>query len=175
MNTPWSATVIHLLRGPLISDSKHWTTLLNYEQAIREYVAVIGLELLLDPAGAYACLKQEPESDLPRLMRTRAYSYLETVTVVVLRRLLLASEAQGHMRTVLDPADIMSHMQRFAPSESTDQAGHQDLISKTLRKLEEKSGFVRHLPNGEIEVLPLIKAVFDLDTLKRLAQELGLD
>ena len=175
MSTPWSAIVIHLLRGPLMSDSKHWPALLNYEQAIRDYVAVIGLELLLDPVGAYACLKQDPESELPRLMRTRPYSYLETAAVVVLRRLLLASEDQGHLRTILDPAEFVAQMQRFASSQSTDQAGYQDQVIKTLRRLEEKAGFVRLLPNGEIEVLPLIKAVFDLDTLKRLAHELGLD
>ena len=51
-----SALVIGLMKGVLYqeSDGELWQSLLNLQARVRDYVAVLGLELVLDEAEGYA-------------------------------------------------------------------------------------------------------------------------
>jgi hypothetical protein len=72
-----SLVVVSLLRGVLDQEEKAeaWNALLNIQAAVRDYVAVLGLELVLDEAEGYAFLRSRPEDDektepaIPRLVR----------------------------------------------------------------------------------------------------------
>ncbi|MBF6907390.1 DUF4194 domain-containing protein, partial [Acinetobacter baumannii] len=54
-----SALVITLLKGVMYreTDERLWNTLLNLQARLRDYVAVMNLELALDEAEGYAFLR----------------------------------------------------------------------------------------------------------------------
>ena len=65
--------VVPLLKSVLYRDEDvtQWDALLNLQSRVRDYVQVLGLELVLDEAEGYAFLRAAPvtDSDAPRLPR----------------------------------------------------------------------------------------------------------
>ena len=59
-----SALVIPLLKGVIYqeSDAGLWNALLTLQSRVRDYVAVLDLELVLDEAEGYAFLRARPEA-----------------------------------------------------------------------------------------------------------------
>ncbi len=79
-----SALAITLLKGVIYreGDERLWGALLGLQARVRDTVAVLGLELVLDEAEGYAFLKSRPEPDaeeaaprLPRLVARRPLSF----------------------------------------------------------------------------------------------------
>jgi len=82
-NNDLSVVVVSLLRGVLEQEEKAevWHALLNLQAAVRDYVAVLGLELVLDEAEGYAFLRSRPEDAektevaIPRLVRRQPLAF----------------------------------------------------------------------------------------------------
>ncbi len=90
-----STLLIGLLKGVLYrdSDDRQWAALLNLQARVRDYVAVLNLELVLDEAEGYAFLKSRPEPAdddpaprLPRLVARRPLSYPVSLLLALLRK-----------------------------------------------------------------------------------------
>ena len=58
-----SSLVVPLLKGVLYQEEQPglWNTLLHFQASVRDYVGVLGLELLLDEAEGYAFLRSREE------------------------------------------------------------------------------------------------------------------
>jgi len=58
-----SVLLIGLLKSVLYrdGDERRWAALLNLQARVRDYVAVLNLELVLDESEGYAFLKSRPE------------------------------------------------------------------------------------------------------------------
>jgi len=88
-----SALVIPLLKGVLYqeSDPAAWNALLGLQARVRDYVAVLGLELVLDEAEGYAFLRSRTGADddeaakLPRLVARRPLSFPVSLLLALLR------------------------------------------------------------------------------------------
>ena len=102
--------LIHQRKGVLYRDQQEvlWQTLLDVQAMVRDYVAVIGLELILDEAEGYAFLRQrEPDAEepnpLPRV-QTQGDEGLPLLgadhanTVLAAGRADLAAMARPHLR-----------------------------------------------------------------------------
>src|SRR6266542_6931734 len=79
-----SAVVIPLLKGVLyqLDDASLWSVLLEMQSRVRDYVAVLGLELVLDEAEGYAFLRSRPDAEdgsAPKLQRLIARRPLSIV------------------------------------------------------------------------------------------------
>ena len=61
-DSTFSAMLITLFRGVLYKDQqpRHWQALQDHQARVRDHVAVLGLELMLDDAEGHACLRQRP-------------------------------------------------------------------------------------------------------------------
>src|SRR5438445_13170038 len=79
-----SVQLITLLKGVIYreGDERLWGALLNLQARVRDYMAVLGLDLVLDEAEGHAFLKSrtEPMADettppLPRLIARRPLSF----------------------------------------------------------------------------------------------------
>ena len=98
-----SALLVILLKGVLYqeNDPRRWKHLLNLQNQVRDYVAVLGLELNLDEAEGYAFLrtrKNEDEddsdnpdatgraADMPRLVARRQLSFPVSLLLALLRK-----------------------------------------------------------------------------------------
>jgi hypothetical protein len=160
--------IVALLQGVLYqeSDPKLWQHLLNLQTRVRDYVTVIGLELLLDEAEGHAWLHTaapaEDTAPLPRLVGRRQLSYPVSLIIALLRRKLAENDAGGgDTRLILNRDDIVEMARTFLPGGSN-EAKIIDKIDAHINKIVEL-GFIRRLsgqPNI-FEVRRILKAFVD--------------
>ena len=115
---------VPLLKGVLYreDDAAQWAALLQLQARVRDYVAVLALELVVDEAEGYAFVRAQPPAEdsapkLPRLVRRQPLSF--QVSLLLRRRL----------PSVLLPRNMPSatscrRLQGYAPVErSTSRTG----------------------------------------------------
>ena len=105
----FSVALIALMRG-VIEREGHpvaWAALLSRTEAVRDHVAVLGLDLKLDETEGFAYLAQtepvEGEPKLPRLVPRRQLSYPVSLLLALLRKKLVEHDAMSS-----DPRLILS-------------------------------------------------------------------
>jgi hypothetical protein len=175
-----SALAINLLKGVIYqeADAALWNALLNLQARVRDYVAVLCLELVLDEAEGYAFLRSRPDGGddatprLPRLVARRPLSFPVSLLLALLRKKLAEFDASGgDTRLVLSRDEIVELIRVFLP-ESSNEARLIDQIEAHLNKIVEL-GFLRRLkagaanPGGQAvyEVRRILKAFVDAQWL----------
>lgn len=178
-----SPVVIHLLKGVLYQegDTSLWSQLLRLQARVREYVQVIGLELVLDEAEGYAFLRSKGNDEdeaggddgakpLPRLIARRRLSFPVSLLLALLRKRMAESDSSGgSTRLVLTRGDICSLMRVFL-AESSNEARILDQIEIHIGKVIEL-GFLRKLKSTNsseepsYEVMRILKAFVDAQWL----------
>src|SRR5215831_17335194 len=89
-----------------------WSHLLQLQPQVRDHVAVLGLQVVIDEAEGYAFLRQRPadedeERQFPRLIPRRALSFHVSLLLALLRKKLAEFDAQGgETRLMLTRAQI---------------------------------------------------------------------
>ena len=177
-----SLVVIPLLKGVLTMDEHpgQWNALLGMQARVRDYVAVLGLELILDEAEGYAFLRsrergEADESDkIPRLITRRQLSFPVSLLLALLRKKLAEHDAGGgDPRLVLSREEIADLVRLFLP-DSANEARLLDRVGMDINKAVEM-GFLRKLRGQEdqYEVRRILKAYVDAQWLAEFDQRLG--
>lgn len=173
--SPLSAVVVHILKGPLYRDSheRHWSDLLRLRTAVADYVAVLGLVLMVDEAEGYAYLRSRPgdpdEPELPRLIGRRALSFPVSVLLALLRKRLAEFDASSSdVRLVMSREQVVEMLRLFLP-DAKNEARLVDTIDTHINKVVEM-GFLRRLQGDEnrFEVRRILKAYVDGQWLSEL-------
>ena len=178
-----SLVVVSLLRGVLDQEEKAeaWNALLNIQAAVRDYVAVLGLELVLDEAEGYAFLRSRPEDDektepaIPRLVRRQPLSFPVSLLLALLRKKLAEFDATGgEARLILSRDEIAELIRVFLPVGSN-EAKLIDQVDTHLSKIV-KLGFLRSLRDQKqmFEVRRILKAFIDAHWLTEFDQRLAV-
>lgn len=185
-----SVLLISLLKSVLYreNDERSWAALLNLQARVRDYAAVLNLELVLDEAEGYAFLKSRPEPAdddpaprLPRLVARRPLSFPVSLLLALLRKKLAEFDAGGgDTRLVLGRDDIVELVRVFLP-DGPNEAKLIDQIETTINKVVE-SGFLRKLkPGGALvagpanyEVRRILKAFVDAQWLAEFDARLAI-
>ena len=186
--------VIPLLKGVLYqeSDPALWSTLLELQARVRDYVAVLGLELMLDEAEGYAFLRSRPEAEdapdtgprPPRLVARRPLSFHVSLILALLRKKLAELDAGGgDTRLVLSRDEIVEMLRVFLP-ESSNEARVVERIDTHLNRIVDL-GFLRRMkaaagaaaaaPGAQttFEVRRILKAFVDAEWLAELDARLA--
>jgi len=180
-----SALAISLLKGVIYqeADANLWNALLVLQARVRDYVAVLGLELVLDEAEGYAFLRARPQTDesaLPRLVARRPLSFPVSLLLALLRKKLAEFDASGgDTRLVLTRDEIVEIIRVFLP-ESSNEAKLIDQLETHLNKIVE-IGFLRRLKAASgnsggpavFEVRRILKAFVDAQWLADLDTQLA--
>jgi hypothetical protein len=181
-----SRVLIGLMKGVVYreSDALLWQDLLALQARVRDYVSVLGLELMFDEAEGYAFLRTRPiadgEPELPRLVQRRALSFPVSLLLALLRKKLAESDAGGgeagnSSRLILTRDEVVELIRVFLPSGSN-EAKLIDQVETHLNKIIEL-GFVRRLkaPGGDqaFEVRRILKAFVDAQWLSEFDQRLA--
>lgn len=172
--TELSAVLIPLLKGVSYraDDATHWSALLELQGRVRDHVAVLGLELMLDEAEGYAFLRSrvvaddDPAAKLPRLVARRPLSFPVSLLLALLRKKLAEFDAGGgDTRLILSREQVAELLRVFMP-EGSNEARLIDQVDTQLNKLVEL-GFVRRLrgQDGMFEVQRILKAFVDAQWL----------
>ena len=169
-----SSIVIPLLKGVIYQEENPalWSSLLNLMAAVRDYMAVLGLELILDESEGYAFLSSRSEGETegtnstPRLIARRQLSYPVSLLLALLRKKLAEFDAgAGDTRLILSRDEVVELIRIFLPPASN-EVKLIDQVDATLNKIADL-GFIRRL-KGErqmIEVRRIIKAFIDAQWL----------
>lgn len=175
-----SALLISLLKGVLYreDDERLWAGLLNLQARVRDYAAVLNLDLVLDEAEGHAFLKSRPDPEddaaprLPRLVARRPLSFPVSLLLALLRKKLAEFDAGGgDTRLVLSRDEIVELVRVFLP-DGPNEARLIDQIESTINKVVEL-GFLHKLkaatgsksaPAG-YEVRRILKAFVDAQWL----------
>ena len=147
------ALVVPLLKGVLYRDEDPalWTALLTLQARVRDYVAVLHVELVLDEAEGYAFLRSRPPSPddvdaarLPRLIVRRPLGFQVSLLLALLRKKLAESDASGgDTRLILSRDAVVELIRVFLPAGSN-ESRLIDQVETHLNKIVEL-GFVRRL------------------------------
>ena len=181
-----SSAVITLMKGVVYRDTheRAWKHLLQLQPRVRDYVEVLGLQVVIDEAEGYAFLRQRPSAEdeadpVPRLIPRRALSFHVSLLLALLRKKLAEFDAQGgDTRLMLTRAQIAEMLRVFLPATSN-EARLIDKIDEHIGKVE-RLGFLRPAKNAEqtYEVRRVLKAYIDgqwlADFDERLAEYASL-
>lgn len=176
------ALVVPLLRGVIYRDEdpRRWQSLLELQSRVRDHVAVVALELVLDESEGHAFLRSrardeddEATTAVPRLIPRRPLSFPVSLLLALLRRRLVEFDTSGtETRLVLTRSDIVEMLRLFLP-DASDEARLVDQVDTHLNKVVELR-FVRKLKAGReagtaaeprYEVLRIIRAFVDAEWL----------
>lgn len=176
-NADLSTLAITLLKGVIYreGDERLWGALLDLQARVRDYVSVLGLELVLDEAEGYAFLRSRPEqadddeaAKTPRLIARRPISFPVSLLLALLRKKLAEFDAGGgDTRLILSRDDIVELVRVFLP-DSSNEAKLIDQIETHINKIVEL-GFLRRLKvtsgPSSFEVRRILKAFVDAQWL----------
>jgi hypothetical protein len=158
-----------LMKGVVYRDThdRAWRSVLELQPQARDYLATLGLRMVVDEAEGYAfCRQSEPDPDdpdpLPRLIPRRMLSFHVSLLLALLRKKLAEFDALGgETRLILTREQIGEMVRVFLPSTSN-EARLTDQIDAHLNKCVEL-GFLRAVKNSEqaYEVRRILKAFVD--------------
>ena len=171
--------LIGLFKGVLYQDQNPdlWQGLLNLQARVRDYVGVLGLELIFDEAEGYAYLRQRAQTDdevqLPRLVARRQLSYPVSLLLALLRKKLAEHDATGaEPRLILSREQIVDMLRVFLP-DTANEARLMDRIDSHINKVLEL-GLLRQLrgQQDQFEVRRILKAFVDAQWLAEFDRKL---
>jgi hypothetical protein len=188
MNTPATAethtpeelpaVVTRLFKGVLYAenDEKLWQSLLGLTSHVRDYVSVLGLDLVLDESEGYAFLrsKDDPDGTLPRLIARRTLTFNVSLLLALLRRRMMEFDINSsEVRLIMTEQEIADMVSVFLP-ESSNEARVLDRLGTDIKKVVEL-GFLRKLKGqaDTYEVARILKAYVDAQWLEEFDARLA--
>ena len=170
--------VTKLFKGVVYAetDEKVWQSLLALTSQVRDYVAVLGLNLILDESEGYAFLRsrEDPEGTLPRLIPRRQLTFDVSLLLVLLRKRLLEFDTNSsELRLIMTEEELKDMVAVFLP-ESSNEARILDRLGTNIKKVMEL-GFLRKLRSetGTYEVARILKAYVDAQWLEEFDARLA--
>ncbi|HKH52215.1 MAG TPA: DUF4194 domain-containing protein [Mycobacterium sp.] len=160
--------VTQLMKGVVYRDTheKAWQHLVQLVPRVSDYVATLGLVVVLDESEGYAFLRSkaaDPDDDsMPRLIPRHALSFHTSLLLALLRKKLAESDAADDgYRLILSRDQILEMMLMFMPT-SSNEAKITDHIDRTISKVVDL-GFLRRMPkqDNQFEVRRVLKAFVD--------------
>ncbi len=183
LSTDLSPLLISLFKGVLYREDNQpsWQKLIEQQAAIRDYIQLLGLELIFDEAEGYAYLRQFQDEDddekntIPKLIVRRQLSYPVSLLLALLRKRLAEFDASsGETRLILSRTQLIELLRLFLP-DSSNEARLVDRIDNHIAKVVEL-GFLRKLRGQQeplYEVLRILKAFVDAQWLNEFDQRLA--
>lgn len=159
--------VLKLLRGPIYYDDPLWSELLVQQRKTAEYLARIGLELVLSESDGYGFLSQrdDPETEsLPRLTVRRALSFEVSLLAILLREELerFDPEKSDSLKVFISLSQIREKLRVYFP-DSGDEVRLIRELDKHISALE-RLRYIRMVAAEKLsddprfEILPIMKA-----------------
>ena len=161
-----SLVVINLMKGPsTATPTRSPGPPARAAQPGSDYVAVLGLQVVVDESEGYAYLRSRPADDaveLPRLVARRTLSFHVSVLLALLRKRLAEFDASSSETRLMLSRDQIVEMLRLYLPESTNEARMVDNIDANINRVVEM-GFLRRLRGQEdlFEVRRILKAYVD--------------
>lgn len=171
-NDSISEVVIHLMRGILYKEEKPsiWQVMEHFEGAVRDYLAVINLDLEIYDSDGFAYLRSKEQEEgtpsLPRIMARRPLSYPVSLILAVLRRKLTEHDTySSEPRLIIEVDEFSEMVAAFFPA-SNNEVRTLKRMDAHLQRIHDL-GFIRFLDakKEKFEVKRILKAYIDAQWL----------
>ncbi|GAA4561164.1 DUF4194 domain-containing protein [Streptomyces collinus] len=174
MSDTLTVPVVNLLKAGVLYQSDApgvWDQILAHQAAIGDYLAVLGLHLVIDPAEGYAFARQrDPDTrddgaSVPRLVTRHRLSFAVSLMLVLLRGRLADSDAtSSDTRLLLSRDDLVDMVRGFLPPRSN-EAQLVDQIEIHIKKLCDLKVLRATKQAGWYEVRRHLKTLVDAQVL----------
>jgi len=159
--------LVQLLRGPYVSQTAHaksWSVLLRSEDAVREHLNDLFLDLVIDTTIGVAFIRnmQGLDQELPRVVRSLRLTLIDTAIILFLREQLLRAEAVGG-RVFVGRDDIMDHVNVYRNVDVSDEGGFAKRVRTSIDKLKDQSVLLKTPEEDRFEISPILRLIFDAD------------
>lgn len=159
-----------LLTGPFIdADSPHWPAVLRDEGLLRNRLADVFLDLILDRERRVAFTRQADtgELDTPVLLRSAPLTFIESVLLLHLREVLIDAETRNE-RAAVDEDDLCDYLDLFAGS-GADRVGARKRIGAAIDKMR-KNNVLQAIRGVDkrYEISPALRLLFNANDVEAL-------
>ncbi|QRY60999.1 DUF4194 domain-containing protein [Gordonia sp. PDNC005] len=168
-----SLAVTSLMKGVVYRDSGQtaWQHVVGLAAQVSDYVATLGLSIVIDEAEGYAFLRSRSDDELadlgiPRLVARHQLPLHTSLLLALLRKRLAEYDTtDAGSRLILTGDQLRELLAPFFPA-TTNEARTTDQTDTAIRRVTEL-GFLRRMPgqDGEYEVRRVIKAYVDAQWL----------
>lgn len=166
--------LVQLLAGPSLEARRHgklWPVLLRDEEVLRQRLAELFLDLVIDRDMQVAFTRQADtaELDVPLLLRRAQLTFIDSVLVLYLRQRLTQADSHGE-RAVVALDEILEHLTLYERAASTDRAGFARRVSASVEKVK-KHNILSKIRGSDdrFEISATLKLLFSADEISALA------
>ncbi len=165
--------LVQLLAGPSLEARRHgklWPVLVRDEAVLRQRLAELFLELVIDRDMQVAFTRQAETAELevPLLLRRAQLTFLDSVLVLYLRQRLTSADAHGE-RAVVALDEMLEHLTLYERAASTDRAGFTKRVSASVEKVK-KHNILNKIRASEdrFEISATLKLLFSAEEIQSL-------
>ena len=117
----YSKAIVKLLKGIVEKNDVVWNDVLNYQSDIQNYIAVMGLELIVKKDEGFAFVKQFKLDDdkTMNMVSRRQYGFEVSVMLIVLRQILEDFDSNPTMQATdkyVTASEIKEEAEMFLPT-----------------------------------------------------------
>ncbi len=166
--------LVQLLAGPSLEARRHgklWPVLVRDEDVLRQRLAELFLELVIDRDTQVAFTRQADTAELevPLLLRRAQLTFLDSVLVLYLRQRLTLADSHGE-RAVVALDEMLEHLTLYERAASTDRAGFARRVSASVEKVK-KHNILSKIRGSEdrFEISATLKLLFSAEEIQNLA------
>ncbi len=177
---PYSKAIVRLLKGTVERTSTVWEDIIGYQDEIRDYISVIGLELILKKNEGFAFVKQTEMEDgtTLNLVSRRQIGFETSIILVVLRQILEEFDSNPietqTFEKFITNIEIKEEVELFLP-EKYNTVKLMKELDNYINKAKEL-GFLKEIDKKETEtryqIHRIIKEKITLDDLQEFKNKL---
>lgn len=165
--------LVQLLSGPTLDGRRHaklWPVLLRDELVVRQRLAELFLELVIDRDMQVAFTRQADAGDLevPVLLRRAQLTFIDSVLVLYLRQRLTQADAHGE-RAVVSTEEMLENLTLYERAASTDRAGFAKRVHASVEKVKKHNILQKiRASDDRYEISPTLKLLFSAEEILTL-------
>lgn len=180
---PYTPVFVKLLKGPVeYLDKTNWERMLQYRTELSGFVQRLGLMLVIDEQDGYAYLRHtftddEETADVSWMQR-RAYTYDESIMLILLREMMSEFElGESASRELIKKRRELKEYAELFFKENPSRIKFLKEIDRLIDKSEE-NGFLQLTEDHEVadeqrfRIRKIIKAKVDSEILDQFYQQL---
>lgn len=164
-------TLLELVKGPYLSreaSQQNWETLLADEASIKSRLNDMFLELVIDHEAEFAFVRNAmgDEIELPKAARTVSLTFVDTLMLLELRRMMLASQ---DARPYVDKADIFYQLQTYRPA-NKDEISFTRNLNAAWGRMQNTLRVTHSVGQSDdrVEISPIVRLLVDADQARAL-------
>lgn len=167
--------LVQLLQGPFIDQRRHgilWDILIRDEPIVIERMGDLFLDVVIDREQGVAFTRQASIEgvETPRLLRRMNLTFIDSLLLIHLRRLLLDATERGD-RAAVDKTELGELLLVYEADKNNDHAGFSKRVNSAVEKMK-KYGILTAVSSGEdrYEISPALSILFPAEEIKELSR-----